>query len=80
MKDEIWCEKRFDKPEGNIMIAIVRRSGETYTKRVVEITIKNVIYQRGYPSSDWHSGTRTAIVESDLKEPKQVVKFMFEQI
>jgi len=64
------------------MIAVIHRlEKEPHigpVEPVFEIKIKDIIYQQGYDG--WKPGDVTALVESDLKKPKEVVRFMFEEI
>lgn len=75
-KYEIWCVKH-PRQFQHIMVAIVQRSETIYPGSVFEIKIKDIIYQEGY--DDWKPGNVTVLVESDLKQPKEVVRFIFEE-
>lgn len=75
-KKEIWCAKH--PSTGNIMVAVIRRLGDSLAGGLFEIKINDIIYQTGY--DDWEVGDVTALTENSLKKPKEVVKFMFEEI
>ena len=75
-KIEFWCAKHTKTNAiDRIMVAgIERLTGGA----LFEVRLKKIFYQKGY--DDWKVGNITALAESDLKEPKEVIQFMFEEI
>jgi len=59
------------------MVARIKRLEDLHAG-VFEIEIEKIFYQEGYIG--WEAGTVTALVDSDLKEPREIIKFMFEEI
>lgn len=75
-KVEYWCYEH-PAPQQRIMVARVKRLKNLYAG-VFEVRVEKIFYQKGYDS--WKAGDVTALSDSELREPRGIIKFMFEEI
>jgi len=76
-KYEIWCEKWI---ENDVMVAVVQRSGVTSVASIFQVRVRKIIYQRGYRAYGWKVGSDVMLNNIYLKQPKEAIRFMFEEI
>jgi len=74
-KIEYWCSEY--QTHQKIMVARIKRLKDL-RGILFEIEIEKIFYQKGYDS--WKAGDVTALADSDLREPREIIKFMFEEI
>ncbi len=70
---EYWCKKH---RMSEIMIARIKRLDDK--RPVFRTKIKEIFYKKGFALST--EGENIGLIESDLKKPKEVMRFVFEEI